>query len=74
MNENEYPINLIYDGIADLLTLKGETITISNDDSWKTVSIIYGGYTYNITKYNDEIINILRVKKGVNHEQKESND
>lgn len=60
MNENEHPINLIYDGIADLLVVKGETINISDDGLWKVISISYGGYIYTILKHNGEIINIHR--------------
>lgn len=60
---NEYPINMIFDGIPDLLTRKGISVNTSDDGEWKVVSILYGGYIYNITTHHDEIINISRVKK-----------
>lgn len=63
MSNDEYPINLMYEGIADLLREKGKTVTIANDGTWDSETIEYGGYLYAITKHDNEIINISRIKE-----------
>ena len=65
MNKDEYPINLIYDGIADLLSVHGETINIigSSADVWITKTIEYGGYLYTIVSRFGVIVDINRIEK-----------
>lgn len=74
MSNNEHPINLMYEGIADLLAVKGEKVSVIDNNPWQVISINYGGFTYVITKYNNITENIGRVKIGGNHEQKEPNN
>lgn len=63
---NEYPINLMYEGIADLLCEKGEIVNVTGTEvnMWEITSVEYGGYEYTIIKCYGVIVDINRSKGG----------
>lgn len=61
MSKDEYPINLIYDGIAEMLIEKGNVKYVTCTDFIESQAVVdYGGYRYFILKHLGEVVTISR--------------
>ena len=60
-----YPINEIFDGVADLLMVHGkhQPTTYNGYACRETKYVKYGGYDYEIVYVDDELQTISRIKE-----------